>query len=182
MQKSTKFGGVILTGMAVLTMACSSRDKNYDSGSAYPSGTTAIEGGNAMPAAAAAAVPAVPAVPAEPLPPLTPAEIGPTINYTVKTGDSLWLIAKNHQSSIGRLKRINQLTGDNIRAGQTLKIPSKEGAAIKSAPAAVPAAKAAPAPATPAPAAGGFRRPSAAATPPASPAPKSGGSTLKIQD
>ncbi len=166
--------------MAVLTLACSSKDKNYDSGTAYPSGTTATDGGNAMPAAAATA--AGPTVPAEPLPPLTPEEIGPTINYTVKTGDSLWLIAKNHQSSIGRLKRINQLTGDNIRAGQTLKVPSKEGAAVKAPPAAVPAAKAAPTPTTPAPAASGFRRPSAAAKPPASSAPKSGGSALKIQD
>ncbi len=180
MQNFTKIGGAFVLGLAAINMACSSKDKNYDQGTAYPAGT------NLTPAEATAPVTqAAAAVPAEPLPPLTPEEIGPTINYTVKTGDSLWLIAKNHKSSIGRLKRINQLSGDNILAGQVLKVPS--GAAP--APAAITPAKKAPAPVSAPPASGGFRRPSAAATPPAAPAvpatatPKSSGSgALKIQD
>jgi len=167
MQNFTKFGGALIIGLAALSTACSSKDKNYDQGSAYPSGNQTAPAAAAVPAAQAAA-----AMPAEPLPPLTPEEIGATINYTVKTGDSLWLIAKNHKSSIGRLKRINQLSSDNILAGQVLKVPST-------------APQATARPATPAKAAesGGFRRPSAAATPPSAAAPKTSGSSgLEIQD
>ncbi|MCF6310918.1 MAG: LysM peptidoglycan-binding domain-containing protein [Verrucomicrobiales bacterium] len=165
--------------VSVLLIGCSSKEKNYDPGMANPAG------GNAMPVEAAAdptTATAAPMTPAEPLPPLTPEEIGATINYTVKTGDSLWLIAKNHKSSIGRLKRINQLTGDNIRAGQVLKVPSSQGKV------AAPVSKPAPAATKPsakvtAPASGGFRRPSAAATPPTPTKPKaSGAGALKIQD
>jgi len=103
---------------------------------------------------------------AAPLVPLSPEEIGPTINYTVKQGDSLWLIAKNHKTTISRLKRVNMLENDKILAGQTLKIPDQAGAV----PAAQPNA---------APAVGGFRKPSAVAVPPATP---KAGSGLKPQN
>lgn len=173
MQNFKKFGGIVIIGLLALSTACSSKDKNYDQGSAYPSGNQVTSAASAVPAAQAAA-----AMPAEPLPALTPEEIGPTINYTVKTGDSLWLIAKHHKSSIGRLKRINQLNSDNILAGQVLKVPSNAPKAAAS-----PAVPAASTPAKAAPKLGGFRRPSASASPPSAAAPQTSGSGgLKIQD
>lgn len=178
MQNFTKIGSALVLGTSVLLMACSSKDKNYDSGMVNPAG------GNAMPVDAVAGNTASAAsmTLSEPLPPLTSEKIGPTINYTVKTGDSLWLIAKNHKSSIGRLKRINQLAGDNIFAGQVLKVPSSKGkvAAPTSKPVATPPK---PSAKVTTPATGGFRRPSAAATPPTPSSPKaSGAGALKILD
>lgn len=116
--------------LAGITLACSSKDDGYNApATAYPTG----EG--AMPVEGSAV--AAPAIPAEPLPPLTPEEIGPTIDYTVKKGDSLWLIAKNNKTSIAKLKRVNQLPTDLIQAGQVLKIQVPAGAA---APAVTPPA------------------------------------------
>lgn len=177
MQISTKTASILVVSLTLASMACSSRDKNYDPGTAYPSGS------NVMPAPAdgvpPAAVAGVPAAPAEPLPPLTPEEIGPTINYTVKKGDSLWLVAKNHKISISRLKRVNNLESDNIQIGASLKIPDQAGAA---APAASPASPKTAAPKA-APAGGGFRRPTSTAIPPTQATPKAkAGSGLKIQD
>ncbi|GLY09181.1 LysM peptidoglycan-binding domain-containing protein [Pseudobacillus badius] len=55
-----------------------------------------------------------------PKPPVTPSPSSG--NYTVKSGDSLSLIAQKHQMSLAELKRLNQLTSDMIFAGQILKI------------------------------------------------------------
>ncbi|MFK5923433.1 MAG: LysM peptidoglycan-binding domain-containing protein [Verrucomicrobiota bacterium] len=49
--------------------------------------------------------------------------------YTIKSGDNLGKIAKNHGITIGSLMSFNQITNPNkIGAGQKLKIPSKETA------------------------------------------------------
>lgn len=77
--------------------------------------------------------------------------------YTVAAGDTLFSIARRFNISVADLRQANQLTSDNLRIGQVLRIPGG------STPA--------PAPPPPAPA------PPAPPSPPASP---SGGSTTLI--
>lgn len=48
-----------------------------------------------------------------------------TTTYTINSGDNLSKIAKKHGISVEDLKRANNLKGDEIRMGDTLKIPSK---------------------------------------------------------
>ncbi len=43
--------------------------------------------------------------------------------YKVKNGDSLGTIAKEHQTSISEIKKLNNLSNDKIIIGQTLKLP-----------------------------------------------------------
>ncbi|TCK97821.1 LysM repeat protein [Natranaerovirga hydrolytica] len=47
-----------------------------------------------------------------------------THTYTVKSGDTLWQIAQNHNVSVRELKAYNNITNDMINIGQTLKIPN----------------------------------------------------------
>ena len=49
-------------------------------------------------------------------------------SYTVKSGDSLWVIANQNGISIQQLKEYNQLKSDTIYVGQVLSIPPKEEA------------------------------------------------------
>jgi hypothetical protein len=44
--------------------------------------------------------------------------------YQVRSGDSLWDIAKTHGTTVDRLKEENDLRGSRIYAGQVLKIPA----------------------------------------------------------
>ena len=46
--------------------------------------------------------------------------------YTVKSGDSLWSIAKKFDISVEELKAANNLNGNLLSIGQTLRIPKKE--------------------------------------------------------
>lgn len=46
--------------------------------------------------------------------------------YTVKSGDSLWSIAKRFDVSVQELKEINNLTNNLLNIGQVLVIPQKE--------------------------------------------------------
>jgi LysM repeat protein len=49
-----------------------------------------------------------------------------TVMYTVKSGDSLSLIARRFNTTVTELKSINQLTSDLIRVGQVLKVPTTQ--------------------------------------------------------
>lgn len=58
----------------------------------------------------------------------------PTTNeviYTVKSGDNLYSIARKYNTTVDEIKRLNNLTSNNLSIGQTLKIPSKEESGIE---------------------------------------------------
>lgn len=50
-------------------------------------------------------------------------------SHKVKSGENLSGIAKKYGVTVAALKKANGMTSDNLRAGQTLKIPAKGGAA-----------------------------------------------------
>lgn len=61
---------------------------------------------------------------------------GASGSYTVKSGDTLTKIARNHHVSVAALKSANGLRTDRINPGKKLKIPGAARAAAPSAPAA----------------------------------------------
>lgn len=46
------------------------------------------------------------------------------ISYTVRSGDSLWTIARRHQTTVDELRQANGLHGSMIYAGQILEVPA----------------------------------------------------------
>jgi LysM repeat protein len=48
--------------------------------------------------------------------------------YTVKSGDTLSKVAKDHGTSVKELQRLNNLTTTQIRVGQKLKLPQRAAA------------------------------------------------------
>lgn len=46
-------------------------------------------------------------------------------NYEIKSGENLTTIAKKHGVTVEELKKANNMKDDKIRAGETLKVPSK---------------------------------------------------------
>ena len=53
------------------------------------------------------------------------AEAAKPTSHVVKDGSNLTKLAKQYGVSVDEIKRANGLKNDNIRAGQTLKIPKK---------------------------------------------------------
>ena len=50
---------------------------------------------------------------------------GPSIRYTVRPGDSLWLIAQRYNTTVDAIKKLNNLTSDILNIGQVLQIPAR---------------------------------------------------------
>ena len=45
------------------------------------------------------------------------------ISYTVRSGDSLWTIARRHRTTVDEIRQANGLRGSTIYAGQILELP-----------------------------------------------------------
>lgn len=52
-----------------------------------------------------------------------PEEIVPSVNYVVKAGDNLYNIAKQYNTSVSEIVRLNGLPNNNLSVGQQLLIP-----------------------------------------------------------
>jgi LysM repeat protein len=50
---------------------------------------------------------------------------GPHLEYTVQSGDSLYLISKAFNVSVKEIKEMNSLKNDNLKVGQKISIPKK---------------------------------------------------------
>ena len=46
-----------------------------------------------------------------------------TNTYTVRSGDSLWSIARKYNTTVNTLKSLNNLTNNTLQIGQTLRLP-----------------------------------------------------------
>lgn len=88
---------------------------------------------------AGAAAPAIPATPpaAHESAPLAASE---TITYTVKGGDTLTRLAKNHGTTIKAIRQASGLKSNDLKVGQKIKIPCKAAASAPAASAPEPAA------------------------------------------
>lgn len=45
--------------------------------------------------------------------------------YTVKSGDTLYQISRNHNMTLSQLRELNNISGDDIRVGQTLTVKKR---------------------------------------------------------
>ena len=89
------------------------------------------------PPPAAATTPTAPAAPAA----VTDMTAPRPSTYTVGTGDSIWIIAQKFYCWVTSLKKLNNLTKNNLKPGQVLKIPplkTKKPATTPSTPAPKP--------------------------------------------
>ncbi len=50
-----------------------------------------------------------------------------TVEYVVRPGDSLWLIAQKYHTTVDTLKSLNGLTSDLLNIGQVLRVPAGQG-------------------------------------------------------
>jgi lipoprotein NlpD len=90
--------------------------------------TTAAAVPAPAPAVTAAAAPATPAAAAAPAPAPAPAAAAAPTSYTVRSGDSLYDIARGHGLTVGELIAWNGLDGTLIRPGQVLSLTRDAGA------------------------------------------------------
>ena len=52
------------------------------------------------------------------------AETQDRLAYRVRSGDSLWAIARSHGTTVSQLRAVNQLAGSRIYVGQVLDVPT----------------------------------------------------------
>jgi len=52
-----------------------------------------------------------------------PAEQKTLVDYEVKQGDTLWDLAREHDTTVSEIKAINKMEGDVIMWGKTIKLP-----------------------------------------------------------
>ena len=52
-----------------------------------------------------------------------------SFTYTVRSGDTLWLLANRFGTTVDAIKRLNGLTSDNLQIGQILQIPTQQSSA-----------------------------------------------------
>jgi hypothetical protein len=57
--------------------------------------------------------------------PAAPPSGGGSGSYRVRSGDSLWSIARRHNTTVDNIRNANRLTGTTIRPGQELVIPAR---------------------------------------------------------
>lgn len=57
------------------------------------------------------------------VPSAAPAPTEPTKTYTVRSGDTLSLVAQAFGTTVAKLKELNHLRSDSLRVGQALKVP-----------------------------------------------------------
>lgn len=50
-------------------------------------------------------------------------DAGGSFLYTVRSGDTLWLLSRRFGTTVDAIKRLNGLTSDNLQIGQVLRIP-----------------------------------------------------------
>lgn len=55
-----------------------------------------------------------------------------TVSHTLKSGDNLSNLSKKYGVSVEEIRKANNMKGDNLRAGETIKIPSKGTSSKKS--------------------------------------------------
>jgi len=58
------------------------------------------------------------------IPPVRPAKIGEKVTYTVRRGDSLYLLAHNYNTTVQKIREMNNLKSNTLRVGQKLVIQS----------------------------------------------------------
>ena len=46
------------------------------------------------------------------------------IEYTVRAGDTLWLLSRRYNTTVDAIKQLNGLSSDMLSIGQVLKIPA----------------------------------------------------------
>ena len=51
------------------------------------------------------------------------AELPSTLRHTVQRGESLWIIARRHGTTVDTLTRANGLRSTELRAGQVIEVP-----------------------------------------------------------
>lgn len=124
MSKGKQFISLLMTLTVVFSMFFSMHTEAAPNSKQDTSQTTSSTGGKGSKKKVTdSAIVEEPApAPTEPTPTPEPV-ITQTFSYTVKSGDTLYLIAKTYNTTVETIKTLNNLTTDMIYVGQVLLIP-----------------------------------------------------------